>query len=280
MVNLKGVADEKVNYWRVSAIVLAVALVASGGYFLLYVKILTSQIESIQRLVISYPRPKVEKIVEDNTVYIGNLKDNLLLKYNGKFFEPSSENPNELVVVDIDENSVDWFEVIDGPKNPQGYNEPLSFKAFPDNQKAVIVMRWSRGEGEAETVSDYAYYRVFIYDLLAKTTREIAEMRNNEEPSRGYFIPIIDQISEDGGYVSFNMHACWNCDGGGRPERHLYSLELDKVKRLGRTLDFKWLDRGVYQYKEYKVIPCAEPQPGECFEDTASLPFISGSFFQ
>lgn len=280
MKNEKDGDMQKVNFWRVSAIVLAVALVAFGAYFLLYVKILSSQIESIQRLAISYPRPKEAKIVEDNIVYIGNLNGRLLLKYNGKIYDSPSTNPNELPIVDVDENSVSWLKVIKGPVNPKGYNEPFSFRTFPDYKKAVFAMRWSRGEDEAETVSDYAYYRVFIYDLSTQTIKEISEMRNNEDPSKGYFIPIVDQISEDGRYISFNMHACWNCDGGGHPETLLYSLELDRVKRLGRTLDFKWLDRGVYQHKEYKVIPCAEPQPGECFKEAASLRYISGSFSQ
>lgn len=274
-----SILNKKINSWTV-LVSLLIVLIAVLVLFVAYNKYFSSsnQVKTIKKVNGQVSIPNTVEPIEDNVVFIGRLNNKILLRYNGEVYSPPDYNPHELTIEEVDQNSVNWLKVIDGPVNPQGYNEPFSLGVFPNNQKAAFVMRWSRGDEDPEFVSDYAHYRVFVYDFITQKTKEISEMNKSENPREGYFIPIIDQISNDGRFISFNMHACWNCDGGGHPETLLYSLDLGKIKRIGRVLEFEWNDGSSYQYKEYEVIPCSRPQPGVCNEDPGNLPYITGRF--
>jgi len=274
----------KINYRMISMFILSVVVVILVGYYIVnfqkskeYVKeTVTPTPSAIPTQTASQtPIPSTISQSEKNIVFLGIFNNQVLLKYNGKIYDDTDQY--DLKIVSVDSNSVNWMKVVEGPINPRGYNEPFSFKVFPGNKKAVIVMRWSRGDNDPETVSEYAVYKVFIYDIANQKVKEIKEMGQSAN-EKLYLVPKVDQISDDGQFISFNMFNCWDCGLHKNPETLLYSLVQDKTKRIGKVLNFKWLTGGTYRYKEYKVKPCAEPQSSECFEDPATLPYITDSF--
>src|SRR3989344_5090534 len=273
----------KVNYWMISTFALIAVLIAFAGYYIFSFQKPKEDIGKRNNFSPStiptqkpsqIPTPVTTDKNEQNVVFLGDYNNQLFLKYNGKIYNDSDQY--DLKTVTVDPNSVNWMKVIEGPINPKGYNEPFSFMVFPGNKKAIVVMRWSRGDSDPETISEYAIYKVFIYDTVNQKTNEIKELGQSSN-EKNYNVPKVNQISNDGQFISFNMFGCWNC-GGHKPETLLYDTIQNKTKRIGKALDFKWLNGGSYQYKEYKVKPCAEPQPGECFEEASTLSYITSSF--
>lgn len=204
------------------------------------------------------------------------INGNVILKYRDQYFSESIDYPPiKLQSSNVNVVNNELICIMDTPKDVEAmYDELFSFKVFPDKQKFVYVMRWSLQEVEENRVN--LFLPVFIYDISSKKNRQILSFRPyTSGQEKVYSFPHVESISSDNKHIAFTMHGCWDC-GGHQPETLLYSVNEGQTRNIGKVIDFKWLKSGVYQYKDYVVISCEEPGPGECFKKAEDLPVKSG----
>lgn len=221
-----------------------------------------------QKPLVSQPVDEVkdESIVPitANTVSFGRSSSTTVLRYRGKIYDDSDQFNMEGKAV-ADESLYQWYGLVDAPAGvPAGefmLDEVFGFKIAPDQKSFLFVMRWNGS------------YYVYYYNQ-GNANKLTLVRKFTEGPSN---VPKIDQISNDGNYVSFNMYSCWNC-GGHQPETMLLNLSTLKMETIGKVSYFAWKENGNYEYKEYKVIPCEGESIGECFEKPENLPLKTGKF--
>lgn len=237
---------------------------------------------SITSAPIATPNSVVNNPIGENTVSFAMIDGKAILQYHGKFYDvdDSIYSPTPLTISNL--NSYPWKGLVDRPESKDAYyiDEIFSFKSLPNKLGFVFVMRWETEQKNTPTASNPSSgaiipnYKVFYYDAIKN---KLFNSLTFEPNSSQYSVPKIDKISSEGKFISFNMFGCWNC-GGHKPETLLLNLETNISKRIGKIENFTWGENGNYTYKEYKVIDCAEPGPGQCNEDPTKLPLLRGQF--
>jgi hypothetical protein len=120
-----------------------------------------------------------------------------------------------------------------------------------------------------DLVSVYAYH----------VTKNKLEQLFTSKELAGSTYAFPTKISPDNSYIAFQTTQCTDCDAG-FPQTVIYDLQKHQLKILGEVLDFEWLEKGNFQYKEFIVEECSgeEIGPGVCFKDPEKLPFKKGSW--
>ena len=95
---------------------------------------------------------------------------------------------------------------------------------------------------------------------------EVIEMAREERPDFRVF------SGDDG--LTFGVMALGGC-GIISVASNLVPKE---VKDIGRVSEFEWIKDGMYQYKDYKPIPCGEGNGEECSEENITEPVKTSSF--
>lgn len=208
------------------------------------------------------------------TVSYAAVNGKIVLRYKNKFFE-NDKNTLEAGEINLSNaSSYEWIKLVDRPQSNTRYleDEMLSFKSLPSNSSFIFVMRWATQSPVGNFMK--SNYEVFYFD---NTSKKLSNPLSFVENGSEYAVPKIDKINTDGKFISFNMYQCWSC-GGHHPETLLLNLESNTTKRIGKVYDFAWGEGDNYSYKEYKVIECAQPTPGECTQDQTTLSTIQGKF--
>lgn len=259
-------------------------IVAVGGFYIGKITEPTLQLpDSTTSPQIPLPVLTTEKIkdivpIKANTVSFAKANDKIYLRYKGKIYnQPTrqSDSPGEINLSNSE--SYEWYGLVDSPiETPTSKffsDELFDFKIFPDQQSFLFIMRWdSPQDSQSKVFQDFKtfYYDANNYQLSNPLNTKLSEVR-------GYNVPKIYKVSDDGKYVAFSMFGCWNC-GGHQPETLLLKLVTNSTKRIGKVLLFSWKDNGNYEYKDYIVKECTELTPGECSEDPQNLPLKTGLF--
>lgn len=279
--------SNKIKYSLFGLTILLMMVAIGGAYYLGITKQQpVSQKSSNKITITSIPTsipivttsPVINIPIGKNTVSYADVNGKIILRYQNKFFDIPKNlyEPEEISLPD--ENNYKWTGLVNRPESetPYVYDEMFSFDTLPNNLGFIFVMRW---EAESKNLNGgivNSMYKVFYFDNKKNKLSNPLSFKPYASQSK-YQIPKIDKISSGGEDVSFSMFGCWNC-GGHKPETSLLNLETNSTKRIGKVEDFTWSENGNYTYKEYKVIDCTEPQPGECTEDPAILPLLKGQF--
>lgn len=195
-----------------------------------------------------------------------------------EFFDPRE-------VKNFDVNAHSWTMLIEKGITDFASSEQISisdrlfgFKKVPGTTNFIFVMDWDRSAKERQNSwNSYEEEReLFYYDKSSGvgSLHSIATFTRN---GNAMTYPKIETFSQDSRYVSLLLFGCWNC-GGHQPETFVVDLKTLKFKNIGKVLQFSWGQDGTYQYKDYVVVSCAEPQPGECTQDPNTLPLKTGHF--
>jgi len=212
-----------------------------------------------------------------NTVSFGRKGNITILRYRGKMYDDTDQFLMEAKLVS-NESSYQWYGLVNTPDGVATdefmKDEVFGFKQFTDNKRFLFIMRWGL-KTQDNSISYYVYY----YNPFEPEKKLILLQKFNGQfgSPKETNIPKIDQISLDNKFVSFNMFPCWNC-GGGKSDTLLMNLETLSIKSIGKVSYFVWKEKGNYEYKEYKVIPCVGESMGECSEKPENLPLKTGSF--
>ncbi|MBI2330324.1 hypothetical protein HYU94_02960 [Candidatus Daviesbacteria bacterium] len=213
----------------------------------------------------------------------------ILLSYKGKIYsqEYDPQTGNTRVVDLKDPKQYQWEKLVESPiKSPVEQfiaDELFDFKIFPNKKDFVFIMRW-RPMGSTANSFENKNFNVFYYDhLIKKVIGPLELILKDGTEYNG--VPKVDQISNDGKSMSFNMYVCWNC-GGDFPQKLVFNITNKQAMNIGKVAYFKWKDNGMYEYKDYIGITCPIPTPGgpreylqsACFEEPKNLPLKSGQF--
>jgi len=216
--------------------------------------------------------------VEKYTISFARDGEQVFLRYRDEYYAPPVGNQygiNELTTGLYNADSLTWIGLINplDDMDHGGFDDILSFKVLPGNKNFIFTTRWEKHDGD----KTYWFINIFYYDQDLGKNKLVNLFSSNSKDTGKLVIPIVDQISNDGKYVSFNMHPCWNCDG--RPtEKMLLNLETNQFKKINWVLEFKWENNGKYFYKDYIEKECTEPAQGPCIEDPKDLPVKQGQF--
>ena len=192
--------------------------------------------------------------------------------------DDKSYDPQEIISLDVTKYS--WVDILKEPiKDSTGSISILvsdrlfSFKRVPNSNNFLFVIELSRS-ASVSTNGPWSPYQggrdLYLYDRnLGKG--ELKKIISFTNSTTKYTYPKINSFSPDGRYVSIQLFGCWNC-GGHVPETFLVDLQTFKSQNIGKTSFFSWRRDGNYEYKDYIVIECKEPQPGECSQDPSTLP--------
>ena len=206
--------------------------------------------------------------VGPNTVRFARVEESTYLMYRGKIYDGADQyEVKEFKMVNPD--NFKWYGLVDAPEGvvPNEFmnDEVFGFKVAPDKKRFVFVMRWG-------TAAQPSQFHLFYYTPFDKYRQSILVKKfPSGDPAK------IDQFSQDGKYLSLKLFDCWNC-GGHQPETLLVRLVDNETKNIGKTSFFNWLIEGKHEFKDYVVITCTQPTPGECSEDPEKLPMKSGQF--
>ncbi|MFH1187571.1 MAG: hypothetical protein V1688_01775, partial [bacterium] len=154
----------------------------------------------------------------------------------------------------------------------------FSFKQIPNTDNFLFVVEWWRYGGESAaakllTKNEKVLY-VYDKDNAGHELKNIATYTYDE--SSGGLSPRIDSFSPDKRYVSLDLFGCWEC-GSNKPPTLLLDTKNFTTKDIGRVSQFSWTSNGNYEYKDYVVIDCEDPQGGwECTKDPNTLPLKTG----
>jgi hypothetical protein len=217
--------------------------------------------------------------VKQNTVSFLRKDGELIMQYKGSYFGPRGTNEYEPRKIAYKPSSSDnWIGLVDSPINTAQpafiSDEFFDLMEMPDVQSFVFIMRWDRQPVDHNNLGQ----DLKVYYFNPNQTNALKNILSFVWPGVDkYPVPRIDQVSKDGKYVSFAMLGCWNCDGG-QPETLVYNLDTNGSKRIGRVINFKWLENGKYEYKDYVEKPCAPDYVGigPCVEDESKLPLKTG----
>lgn len=212
----------------------------------------------------------------NNEVSFTKINDQIYLDYNGKFYQQgvaTGQGFDQPQIVTLpNSGQYKWTEIASSPEKPDDFSEVFSFKVFPDKASFILVMRWTFSAISSDD------FQVFYYNDSKPGNQKLSapiDLKSTATGDRN--IPKFEQLSPDLKFASFNMYSCWNCDGG-TPEKSLLNLETKQAKRIGQLSYFKWGNNGSYEYKDYIVIDCTEPTPGQCSKDPKDLPLKIGQF--
>src|SRR3989344_152871 len=191
--------------------------------------------------------------------------------------------PTEVKEANVPSGS--WIELIKEPiDNPTNAGSILvsdglfSFKKVPNTSNFIFSIELMRSAGQAGGGS-WALTKIervlYLYNKNS-SSEKLKKVQVFDKDNFRYSFPKIDEFSSDERYVSIKLFVCWGC-GGHAPETYLLDTQTLKTKNLGRVSYFEWQTNGSYGYKDYIVIECLEPSPGECSQDPNTLPLKTGS---
>lgn len=212
--------------------------------------------------------------IGEKTVSFTKANSTIYLRYKGKIYSEEAAHKNDPSLTNLpNPNQYEWYGLVDAPQIPDdlaGFDELFDFQILPNKNNFVFIMRWPVDTIKTE-------YKMYLYDMNADTKTSLLYTSTQGQNGNDYTVPRFKQISTDGQYIALNMFGCWNC-GGHAPETMLFNITTKATKKIGKVSYFMWKDNGKYEYKEYKVIPCAIDGPGECSQDPATLQLLTGSF--
>lgn len=216
------------------------------------------------------PSPVPQKPLTENSLSYTNIDGKVFLRHGGTIYSENDVRTGEPKEANLNINDYSWIWILEVPRDRYWTDGLFNFKTFPDREKFVYVIRLSFEEEGLHKQILTAY----IYDLQENENNKIFFFSSPEDK---YAFARVNSITSDGNFIDFTMFGCWNC-GGHKPETLLYDVKKKNHKRIGKVIDFQWLESGKYQYKDYIVTPCDEPQPGECFKNSEDLPLKFGQF--
>lgn len=206
------------------------------------------------------------------TISFASMNGEVVLQYEGKFYGPQKFPDQNNIVSLANGKLYRWKNLISRPQvNFPYYEDSLfDFIQFQTSNDFAFIMNWQTEQ------RNYVHqdYEVYYYDSKHSKLHVLPRLSS---PKDSTYVPTIDQVSLDHNFISFNMHSCWQCDPS-YPETLLFNLGTNKFKRIGQVYNFAWKENGAYTYKEYKVVACDQPQPGDCTQDPATLPALHGKF--
>jgi hypothetical protein len=222
--------------------------------------------------------------LNDNKIKFPNSELRTITKIYSQ--DDNSLEPQELT--NVDSSKYVWTEMVrENIKDSVGSASILisdrlfSFRKMPNSNSFIFVVEWARSAGQnAGSWSPYQFERVLFYYNRSQSEGKLNKIQSfSDYPNntKAYTYPKIDTFSQDNRYVSLQLFGCWNC-GGHMPETLLFDTQTLKTKNIGKVVQFAWKQNGAYEYKDYVVVECKEPQPGECSQDPNSLPLKTGNF--
>ncbi|MBI3103725.1 hypothetical protein HYZ05_02185 [Candidatus Daviesbacteria bacterium] len=196
--------------------------------------------------------------------------------------DDKSYEPQE--VTSLDTSKYGWVDILKEPiKDSTGSVSILvsdrlfSFKKVLNTNNFLFVVELSRS-ASVSTNGPWSPYQnsrdLYLYDR-SSGKGELKKITSFANSTTKYTYPKINSFNQDGRYVFIQLFGCWNC-GGHVPETFLVDLQTFKFQNIGKTSYFSWKLDGNYEYKDYVVIECKEPQPGECSQDPSTLPLKVG----
>jgi len=235
------------------------------------------------------------------TISFSNANGEIYLKSEITLIDPIVEYPNSKLrtiiniysqddryepheLTGLNPNDYKWItlatEVIDNNADDKSIlvsDRLFSFKKIPNTDNFLFVVEWMRS-GNKSTAGSWSptkFERVlYMYDKN-RVGQELKKIMTFNDKSFKYSFPKIGSFSPEGRFVSLDLFGCWNC-GGHKPEKLLLDSQSFTTKNIGKVSQFSWTSNGNYEYKDYVVIACKEPQPGECAQDTNTLPLKTG----
>ncbi len=231
----------------------------------------------------------------DNKLYIMQIKKltNSKVKFADNNFNRSLKNvysqDNEVSLEPEENTSIDtakynWDDVLSEPiKDSTGSisinvsDRLFSFKQIPNTKSIVFSIELSRAVSTSQGSSwdPYGTRRdLYLYDR-SQSKPSLKKIISFSNTGTQYSYPKINSFSEDNKFVDVMLFGCWACDGH-KPETLLVDLQTSKSQNIGKKSYFKWIQNGNYEYKDYIVKECDQPQPGECYEDPNTLPLKTG----
>ncbi|KKQ77063.1 MAG: hypothetical protein UT00_C0022G0005 [Parcubacteria group bacterium GW2011_GWA1_38_7] len=197
-----------------------------------------------------------------NTVSVTKADGKFCLQYKGKIYLPqelTSEIPK--VVTPPDPSVYTWYGLLNAPEDLTNQDSELfSFKASPDNQNFVFIMRWARSPQE-----QFEMFRFTASGVSPIKSFGLAAFEG------AYWVPRISQMSIDGQFTSVHTYKCIDCTAH-LPETLLFNLPQIQNINIEKVQEFEWSDAGKYSYKEAKPIACSDPAYSECYENPSNLP--------
>ena len=235
------------------------------------------------------------------TISFSNANEEIYLKSEITLIDPIVEYPNSKLrtitniysqddryepheLTGLNPNDYKWItlvtEAIDNNADDKSIlvsDRLFSFKKIPNTDNFLFVVEWMRS-GSKSTAGSWSptkFERVlYMYDKN-RVGQELKKIMTFNDKSFKYSFPKIESFSPEGRFVSLDLFGCWNC-GGNQPEKLLLDSQSFTTKNIGKVSQFSWTSNGNYEYKDYVVIDCKEPQPGECTQDTNTLPLKTG----
>ena len=213
--------------------------------------------------------------ITEKTVSFTRANGTVYMRYRGHVYSEEAASKNDFSLTNLpDPTQYTWYGLVNSPTIPTDlavFDELFDFKVLPNKSNFIFIMRWPVTDTKTE-------YKLYLYNAMAQGNKVFTIYTSTQGQSGNvYTVPRIKQVSSDGTYVALNMFGCWNC-GGHAPETMLLNINTSATKTIGKVAYFNWKENGNYEYKEYKSIPCAIEGPGECSEDPATLPMMTGSF--
>jgi hypothetical protein len=214
----------------------------------------------------------------DDKAEFPNIKERTITKV---YSYDESYEPKELT--NIDPTKYTWTSLIDegindsvGAKKILIWDRLFSFKKVPGSASFIFVMDWDRSiEQDKGSSSPYKVGReIFYFDKTSGAGKLNRIVKFTNDTTKMSY-PKIDTFSQDNRYISLSLFGCWNC-GGHQPETLLLDLKTLNMKNIGVVDQFAWKQNGAYQYKDYVLVDCEEPQPGVCTQDPNTLPLKTG----
>lgn len=211
------------------------------------------------------------------TINYAVVENQIYLKYKENYYTPNLENPYSIKTPYFPNGqNIRWVGILNPPEglnHMTGFDDILSLKVLPDNKSFIFVTQWEKQALAGESASPWLF-NAFLFDSSAKLTNLVSSTIPSSDK---YPIPIVDQISGDGKYISFNMHPCWSCDGA-PGEKLLMRLDNKQSKRIGWVLALRWLENGKFSFKDYVEKACIGDTQGPCYVDPNTLPEKVGQF--
>lgn len=192
--------------------------------------------------------------------------------------DDKSYEPQEITGADASKYT--WIDILTEPINDSVGSVSIlvsdrlfSFKKVPNTNNVLFAVELSRS-ASVSTNGPWSPYQgerdLYLYDR-SSGKGDLKKITSFTNSTTKYTYPKINSFSQDGRYVFIQLFGCWNC-GGHVPETFLVDLQTFKFQNIGKTSYFSWKLDGSYEYKDYFVIECREPQPGECSQDPSTLP--------
>lgn len=217
--------------------------------------------------------------ISSNKVDFPNTKERTITNV---YSQDESYDPKEVKSLDVNKNN--WVDILKEPiKDSPGSVSILvsdrlfSFKRIPNTNNFVFAVELSRSASDS-TNGPWSSYQntrdLYLYNR-SQGKAELKKITSFANSTTKYTYPKVNSFSQDGRYVQLQLFGCWNC-GGHMPETYLVDLQTFKSLNIGKTSYFSWKQDGNYEYKDYVVIECKEPQPGECSQDPNTLPLKTG----